>query len=133
MIRSRNFDRRGEIEDDGILLLLVLSSEPGVLHGVADFDGEVGFGLGEGLGRVFELPFGFVTSSDCFVDESSDDFDVLDGEVDRFGFRVAKDLITEDGSGGVVHVEDDGFRSLDRLEGTSNELLSGRSEYLDSV
>lgn len=130
VIRSRYFDRGGKIEDDGILLLLILPREPGVLYGVADLDGEIGFGLREGLGGVFELPFGFVASGDSFVDESSDDFDVLDGEVDRFRFRVAEDLVAEDGSGGVVHVEDDGFRSFDGLECTSNELLSRRSEYL---
>ena len=130
VIRGSNFDRRGEIEDDGVLLLFVLSSEPGILYGVADLDGKVGLGLGEGFGGVLELPFSFVPSSDSFVDESSDNFDVLDGEMDSFRFRVAEYLISEDGGGCVVHVEDDGFRAFDGLECTSNELLSGGSEDL---
>ena len=69
VVRSRNLDRGGEVEDDGGLIALVLAREPGLLHGVAQLDGKLGLGLGERLRRVLELPVGAVAARNRLVDE----------------------------------------------------------------
>lgn len=77
-----NFNGSWQVEDDGVFFAGIDAFEPSVLDGVADLDGELRLGLGEGLGGVFELPLGLVTAGSGFVDELADKLDVLDGEFD---------------------------------------------------
>lgn len=133
VVGGRDFDRRGQVEDDRSLLRLVLAVEPGLLDGVAQLDGKVGFGLREGLGRVLELPLGAVAARDRLVDELAHELDVLDGERDRLLLRVAEDLVAEDGRGGVVHVEDDVARVPQRFDRATDEGLARGRENLRAV
>lgn len=129
VVGSGNLDGGGEVEDDGALALLVLAGEPGLLDGVAELDGELGLGLGEGLGRVLELPLSAITASDGLVNELANKLDVLDGEGDGLLLGVLEDLLTEHGGRGIVHVEDDILGVAHRLDGAADELLtSGRED-----
>jgi hypothetical protein len=133
VVGSGYFDSSGQVEDDRSLLRLVLAVEPSFLDGVAEFDSKVGFGLREGFRRVLELPLSAVSASDSLVDELTNEFDVLDSESDGLFLRVAEYLITEDGSGGVVHVEDDVASVFQRLDRSADEgFTSGRKDLTES-
>lgn len=132
VVGGGNLDRSGAIEDDGSLLLLVLSLEPSVLNSVANLHRELGFSLRESFGRVLELPLGLVPAGHGLVDEFSDELDMPDGEVDRLLLRVLEDLVSEERSRGVVHVENDIVGVTNSLESSSDELLSSGTQDLES-
>lgn len=55
---------------------------------------------------------------------------MFDGEGDRLFLRVAENLVSEDWSGSVVHVEDDVSGISNSFDRSSNEGFTSRRENL---
>lgn len=128
-----HLDRGGQVEDDGSLLVTILSLEPSIHHRLAELDRKLGLGLTERLGTVLELPLRLVPTRDRLVHEFADQRNVLHGELNGLLLGVVEHLIAEDGRGGVVHVENDFVGIADGLKSALDELLARGRKDLNCI
>ena len=113
--------------------LLRTGSAPSLFDFVANLDRKVGLRLCKGLWTV-------LVSKVCLIlllvlsHQLSDQASVIDREGDRLFFRVAEDDLSEQRSGGVIHVDDDVFCACHRFKGPFDEVGSrGREDLGDTV
>jgi hypothetical protein len=95
VVGSGHFDCCRQVEDDRMLLGSVQALEPNVLNLVANLDGKLWLGLSESFGRVLELPVCDVSSSFGLVHQLSNQFDVLESQVNGLSFVVVEDGFAE--------------------------------------
>ena len=122
-VGRRHFDGGREIEND----LALRRRAPGFGHRIADFEGEIEFGGGEGFRAVFEGEFGFRLGG-------GERFHELDG-VDRhrhdFCLAHAENIVAEGFRRRVIDVDDGLFGAFQGFEGAANEMFARLGEHFD--
>src|SRR3546814_16464534 len=105
---------------------------PDIHHRLADLLGEVELGAGEALRRVLidDLRVAFLGHRRRQV---ADALGALHGDVDDARPVQAEDDAALQGGGGVVEVNDDPARALDRLEGAEMGRASGGERGWEDV
>ena len=118
-----HLDRGGQVDVDRVLRRRVHDVD----DGVADLEGEVQLGTGEGLGGVLPAPVGArVVLGDGLDQLGGVDGQLLDGRLVLAEYHASLQL-----GGGVVKVDDDVLRALARLEGAADQVLTRLDEHLD--
>ncbi len=116
-VRGGGLDRGRQVQDD-----LVLDGRlPGVDHGVADFQREVGFGGAEDFRRIFVAPVGFRMLGDFGLDDPG----ALDGDGADLVAAHAEDDLAEGRRAGVVHVDDGVLRARAGFDRALDQVLAG--------
>ena len=123
-VGGRHLDRRRQVEDQRV----VRGRLDDVHDGLADLDGEVGFGAGVGLGRVLEADALRVRVG---IAEFLAELGALDSNVDDAGPVGAEHDATLGGRGRVVEVHDGALGAFDRFEGAADEVFAALGEDLD--
>ena len=119
------FDRGREVEDD----LVVHGRLPDVGDGLTDFQGEIEFGAGEALGRIFEAQVG--AGGDERGGVLLHPGGALHGDGDDFGARGVEHVLALGGRGGVVEVEDGVFRAREGGEAAHDQVFAALAQDLD--
>jgi hypothetical protein len=115
-----------EVEDNLVTGLGIGS--PGSLDGLANSHSVVGVGIGEALGREFELP---VSSGGLRVvlGQRSDQLGALDSKLQGLLLRVTENNLTEASACSKVDVNNGVLGTADRLDGSADEVRSaGRQD-----
>jgi hypothetical protein len=128
MIRRADLDCRRQIEDDALVMARTRMS-PSLLHSVAELDRKVGLGLRECLWAVL-VSESTARSGSYLVRQLADEFGVMHRQLNRLLLGIAEDHFAEERRCGVIHVDDDVFATLNRLNGSPDEIFPRRSEHL---
>src|SRR5208283_1419424 len=124
-IRGRVFDRGRKVEND----LVVGRRPPDVGDRLADLEREIEFGAGEALGRILEpqvRPGGDERARQPFHQAHRVGRDLGDGRL-----LGAEDITALGGRSGVVEMEDDVARPLNRLDGAGDQVFAALAQHLD--
>jgi len=104
MVGGSNFHSGRKVKDDTVFMGRPRFS-PLDFHSFTDLNSEVRLRLREGL-RTVLVPELRSESSGTFLGQLSDEFRVLDGQLDGLFLRVPKHDLTESRASGIVRVYD---------------------------
>jgi len=104
MVRRSNFHSGRKVKDNTVFMSRPRFSPLG-FYSFTDLNGEVRFRLREGL-RTVLVPELRSDSSGTFLGQLTDEFRVLDGQLDGLFLRVPKHDLTESRAGGIVRMYD---------------------------
>src|SRR5690606_11429592 len=116
-VRRGGLDRGRQVQDD-----LVLDGRlPGVDHGVADFQREIGLGRAEDFRRIFVAPVGFGVLGDFGLDHPG----AFDGDGADLVAAHAEDDLAEGRRARVVHADDGVPCACGCLDGALDQVFTG--------
>ena len=128
MVGRRDFDGRGQVEDD-LLEMIGYSFTSSLFDSLADLERKLGFRLSESL-RTILIPELRPVLCRTLVRKLSNDFGVFDGKGNSFFLAISENDVSETWAGSVVHVDNGLLGSCDRFHCTLDQVFSSWCEDL---
>ena len=127
MVRRRNLNGRGQVENDAIFSIAGFT--PRFEHGITYLDSEVGLRLAESFGAVIKYELGPMGSGDL-IGQPAEKLYMVDSESDRFLFAVIENDLSPNWGGGIVKMYYGFLRPFHTFNSAFDEWRSGWSHNL---